>query len=29
MQIFTYLSFKLLLMEDILSDFSAHNCGEN
>ena len=28
MQILSYLSLKLLLMEDILSDFSE-NCGQN
>ena len=29
MQILSYLGLKLLLMEEILSDFSYHNCGQN
>ena len=29
MQILSYLGLKLLLMEDILSDFSDRNCGQN
>ena len=29
MQILSYLGLKLLLMENILSDFSDHNCGQN
>ena len=29
MQILSYLDLKLLLMENILSDFSDHNCSQN
>ena len=29
MQILSYLGLKLLLVEDILSDFSDNNCGQN
>ena len=29
MQILSYLGLKLLLMEDILSNFSDHNFGQN